>query len=415
MSIYFGDKTWVELQEMIEKGTIVFLPVPASLGEKLRHFSPSFQFTESCFRLGESSFTLEPSIPIPVELEPGENKPDPEKISLEMILSGMLRTISARGQDHSDIPPEWVDYYRRFVLTVKPEIYHEFTSATIIKAGNGEFDLALEISAVLEGLFPRSPGVLLNKAIILEQKAIALEKNGHRAEKENSEALDAYETALSLEPILPDTLFNAGHFFKRRRDFARAKDNLSRFLTLDEESEIPVEITNEKKKQAKQIIHDINNQGLDDESFQEAYDFISCGNNEKGLLKIREFIQKHPTTWNGWFILGWALRKLGRYSDSLESFKKAEELRINSELNEAHIDIENEMAICLMELGDIKGAKKKLEQALSKEPENIKIISNLGVLAQKAGNRDEAAAFFRIVLELDPDDSLAKHFLSEWA
>ena len=385
---------------MIEKGVVLFLPYPASLGDKLRHLS-------------ERSFALDPSILIPIELEPGEDKLNPDRLSWEMILSGMLRVISAKSAEYPDTPPEWVDYYRRFVLTVKPEIYHEFTGASIVKAGNGEFDMALEISAVLEGLFPRSPGVLLNKAIILEQKAAAQEKNGHAAERENSEALNAYETALSLEPVLPDTLFNAGFFFMRRRNFARAKDCFSRFVTLDAETEIPLEITAEKKKQAQQIIREISSQSLDDENFQEAFECISRGNDETGLLKIRKFLENKPTAWNGWFVLGWALRKLGRYADSLESFKKAEELRANAELGVGYIDIQNEMAICLMELGDLKGAKKKLEQALREEPENIKIISNLGVLAQKAGNREEASAFFRTVLELDPDDPLAKHFLED--
>ena len=66
-----------------------------------------------------------------------------------------------------------------------------------------------------------------------------------------------------------------------------------------------------------------------------------------------------------------------------------------------------------MELGDLKGARKELEHALQEDPENIKIISNLGVLAMKAGNKNEAAAFFRTVLELDCNDPLAKHFLEE--
>ncbi|MCL2472995.1 MAG: tetratricopeptide repeat protein, partial [Treponema sp.] len=76
-------------------------------------------------------------------------------------------------------------------------------------------------------------------------------------------------------------------------------------------------------------------------------------------------------------------------------------------------DVLNETAICLMELGDFKGAKKELERALRRESENTKIISNLGVLALKTGKQDEAAAFFRAVLELDPEDPLATHYLEK--
>lgn len=400
----------------MEKDPIVFLAVPETLKSQIK------------------TFELDPSILLPVE------SPDITKLSWEMILSGMLRVIAARGKgglpphgtafkafksfkagdtvseaEMAEVPHEWIDYYRNFVFSVKPEIYHEFTCASIVKAENGDFDMALEISAILEGLLPRSPGVLLNKALILEKKAESLEKNGGGAEKETAEAFEAYQTALSIEPVLPDTLFNAGFFFARRRDFAQAKDCLSRYVSMGDSAETlegatertTEELPAEKLKQAQKILQDISGQFLDDDNYLEAYDCVSRGNDEEGLLKIRAFIEKHPKLWNGWFVLGWALRKLGRYADGLEAFKQA------AALGGATADTRNETAICLMELGDLKGARRELEHALQEEPVNVKIISNLGVLAMKAGNRNEAAAFFRTVLELDPADPLASHFLAE--
>jgi len=375
----------------MEKATVIFLPAPSSLNEDMSKFSQGLK--------------AEAGILLPVELAQGEESLDPETLSWEMIISGMLRVISSPEtiilQGVSSVPDEWIDYYRRFVLAVKPEIYHEFTSASIIKARNGEFDMALEINAVLEGLFPGSPGVLLNKALILEDRAADLEKKGRQADRENAEALQAYETALSLQPVLPDTLFNAGFFFLRRNCFARARDCFSLYIAEGEKSDI----SEDKKKQAEKIVKDLSD--FDDNGFQEAYDCVNKGKDEDALKKIRALIERHPMVWNGWFLLGWTLRKLKRYSDGLESLKKAEEL------GGTNSDVKNEMAICLMELGDLKGARKELEQALYEEPENIKIISNLGVLALKAGKREEADAFFRTVLELEPEDALARRYLEE--
>ncbi|MDR0557533.1 MAG: tetratricopeptide repeat protein [Treponema sp.] len=65
-----------------------------------------------------------------------------------------------------------------------------------------------------------------------------------------------------------------------------------------------------------------------------------------------------------------------------------------------------------MEKGDLKGARKELEAALHAEPENVKIISNLGVLALKMGDETQAAGFFRAVLEIDPNDAIAKAALN---
>jgi Tfp pilus assembly protein PilF len=60
-----------------------------------------------------------------------------------------------------------------------------------------------------------------------------------------------------------------------------------------------------------------------------------------------------------------------------------------------------------MELEDFSGARKELEAALREDPDSVKIISNLGVLAMKSGDDDEAAAFFRAVLETEPEDPVA--------
>ncbi|MCL2069566.1 MAG: tetratricopeptide repeat protein [Treponema sp.] len=295
----------------MKKGPVIFLPFPASLEADLRHYG---------------SFELDPDILLPVELEVNETSLDPAKLSWEMIIAGMLRIILDSPAEISD---EWISYYRSFVISVRPDIFQEFSRAAEVKAAKGDLKEAQEIRAILSKLFPDSSGDALNE-----------------------------------------------------------------------------------------------------ESFKQAYELINGGEDEKGLVKVKEFIEKWPRVWNGWFLLGWALRKLSRYADALEAFKKANELKVQElkahelKAHELNInkpdggartfgsaDIQNEMAICLMELGDLKAARRELELALREEPESIKIISNLGVLAQKAGNRAEAEAFFRIVLDMDPEDPLARHFL----
>jgi len=259
----------------------------------------------------------------------------------------------------------------------------------------------------LEGLFPNSPGILLNRALILENKAGSLAKNTQDSEAEalEEEVLTAYERAFSVKPVLPDTYFNAGFFFLGQKNFERAKECFSEYISIGKLDEENSGINAEKIQQAEKIVQDINVHGLDDANFREAYLLINQGKDNEGLARIRDFIEKHPKVRNGWFILGWALRKLGRYNDALESFKKA------IELGGTDSDTQNEIAICYMELEDLKSAQKELEAALRNDPENIKIISNLGVLALKRGSKNEAEAFFRTVLELDPEDPIAKQYL----
>lgn len=359
---------------------IVFLSVPESLRGQVE---------------SEGTFAIDPSIPIPVELAPGETDLDLENLSWEMILSGMIRVI---GEDPDD---EDADYYRRFVLSVKPNILRELSEAAILKAGNGDYDLALEILAALTGLFPYAPEVLLNRALILENRADALARSGREdeAEAENAAAYGVYRKVLGLNPPYPNGLFNAGFFFMKLRDFSKARECFSAY--------IPLADSPEKEEKAQALVREIEIRGLDDGEFRAAYDCIRQGEEEAGLLKIKSFLERRYDVWNGWFLLGWALRRLGRWADGAASFGKA------LELGGDNSDTRNELAICLMELGDYRAARQELERALRTDPENVKIISNLGVLALKSGNDDEAAGFFRTVLELAPGDPLARQYLAK--
>jgi Flp pilus assembly protein TadD len=299
-----------------------------------------------------------------------------------------------------------MDYYRRFVLAVRPGIFSEFNESAILKAKNGDIDAALEILSALGGLFPGSPVILLNRALALEEKAGVLETAGKSAEAEAAvNAVEAaYDAVLAMKPPFPNAFFNAGYFKLNHHDFAGAEECFSAYVSFAEDGISGAE--DEKRENAEKVLGEIKECFLSDEGFREAWELVRGGKEEEAMDRIRGFLEDHPDVWNGWFILGWALRSLERWGDGAAALKKA------AELGGTNSDVRNELAICLMELADYPAAKKELEAALRDEPENIKIISNLGVLAMKRGDKGEAAAFFRTVLELKPDDPLAAGCLS---
>ena len=157
-------------------------------------------------------------------------------------------------------------------------------------------------------------------------------------------------------------------------------------------------------------LEEIKNSSLNDENYKKANSLIREGKAQEALICIRSFIERYPLERNGWFVLGWALRILGRFKDGEAAFRKAIEL--GAEGGGVNCEARNELAICLMESGDIKGAQRELEAALKEDPENIKIISNLGVLAARKGEKDKAAAFFRAALEIDGNDPVARQYLN---
>jgi Flp pilus assembly protein TadD len=266
---------------------------------------------------------IDPDIPLPVELPDAEldggifNTGD---ISEEMILAGMLVLLA------DDPDCEHSGYYRSFVLSARPGILAELTYAAMMKAENRDFDAALEIMDILEGLAPASEELAESRAAILEKQAASPHA---------------------------DTGFP----------------------------------------------------NPEDPFFHGAYASLKDDKPEEALSRIRKFLEKNPDSWNAWFLLGWALRKLGRWEDGAAAFRQAKEK------GGANSDIHNELAICLMESGDLKAARKELEAALRYDPENVKIISNLGVVSLKSGNKEEAMGFFRTVVELDPEDMVAREVI----
>jgi tetratricopeptide (TPR) repeat protein len=356
-------------------------------------------------------FIFDPSIPLPVELLPGETEFDPQSLNIEMILSGILMELAENPEcTHGE-------YYRSLVGLLRPGILAELSEAAILKARNGEHDTALEIFGILDSLYPRHQAILLNRALVLEAKAEARNKGPDENGSGQNEAEAAWEEALAGSQT-DDTLFYGGLFYYKREDYHRAAELLGFYLARTEEAENATAEESPdaggeprssaadfgKREKAKEVLDEIKKDNLDDEAFREACELIRNCQEENGILKARDFLERKPQAARGWFVLGWGLRRLNRWEDAAACFEKALELGL------ANTDARNEWAICLMELGDFNKARKALEKALAADPENIKVISNLAILALKQGMDDEAAAFFRRVLELDPEDPIAGAF-----
>ncbi len=316
-------------------------------------------------------------------------------LSWEAIVAGTLKVLAwDAGNAHAD-------YYRRFVLAVKPEIRKEFTHAGILKARNGEADAAIEIFKAMEGLFPDDPVTLMNLALAYEERGRQLEKldRDEQAEEMQAQAFEAYKAALAADPTEPTIHYNLAYFYLHQRSFEKAREHLQEYARAG---------TDERRvREARRLISEIDDQGLMDGLFQGAFDSIRMGKEQEGIDQITRFLSTRPTVPNAWFLLGWANRRLGRYAEGRDAFLKA------LERGSPHADLLNELAICLMELGELAQSRARLEEALALEPENTKVISNLGILSLKTGDRDDALGFFRTVLEIEPEDRIAARYIQE--
>ena len=154
-------------------GNIVFIEIPAAMARPI------------------GSFMVDPAVPIPVEL--GQETADLSGLSWEMIVAGMLRLLAYDPGNGN------ASYYRDFVLAVKPGIFAELSETGILKARNGELDVAEEIFKALAGLAPAAPEPMLNLAILYEDKADALDRSGKEdlADAVRDRAFETYKSLLA--------------------------------------------------------------------------------------------------------------------------------------------------------------------------------------------------------------------------
>lgn len=357
-------------------------------------------------RLSENNLEIDYSIPLPVQKKSiTQENIDISELTTEMIFAGILTVLAY------DTHNEHTEYYRRLILAARPDIKKELTEAAILKARNEDFDIAEEIFDALRGIDPEDVVTILNTAIFFDQRGESYRKSGleEDADAYDESAFRYYKQAMEAETPPPDVFFNSAFFFLRQKNYVKAKSSFETYLSLTSNLSEDDMDENQKYKieRAKEILRDINSRNLEDEQFKSAFELISMGKEEQGLEEIREFLSKNPTVWNAWFILGWGLRRLERWNDAKLAFEKS------IECGSTEPDTLNELAICHLELGEFKESRECLVAALSLEPENTKIMSNMGYLELKMGNKEEAKKYFLTVLEFDPNDVIASNMLSQ--
>ncbi len=360
------------------------------------------------FKFSSEVIHLDTTIPLPVQKKDGEaaGSFNMKELTQEQVLAGLLTVMAY------DPKNKHIQYYRSVLKQARPNLKKELGEAAILKARNEDFEIAEEIFRSLRGFDPEDMTIVLNMALFFDQRADSYRRSGlnEDADAYDEDALNYYREALDAEPALPDAFFNAGFFYLKKRNYKEAKDSFETYLALtcDIKDEDLGENGLYKKNRAQELVNNITNRNMEDDHFKAAYELISRGEEEKGLEEIRLFLEKNPHVWNAWFMLGWGLRRLGRFGDARTAFEKA----LSCEGGEES-DTYNELAICMLELNELSAAKGLLEKALSKDSENTKLISNLGYLALKEGNPSLAASYFQTVLEIDPNDKIAQAEISK--
>lgn len=346
---------------------------------------------DSVRAIGE--FRIDPEILIPIEIVGGDESWAMQNLSWEMIVGAMLKVV-VHETEH-----EHRDYYRAFVVAAKPGIFADLMQSGVEQASQQDFDAAEEIFRALTALDPNNPLSWINLALVNEEHANLYEKSDRKAlaDTYRERTFRLYAEMVEAFADEPQVHFNAGHFFLSVNNSKRAMFNFRRFLEIGTDTQ-KLEVVSSTLKR-------LDEQETADKLFNEAYDFIRMGREAEAIERINAFMKVKPDVWNAWFLMGWAHRRLEQFESAKNAFLRA------IELGSKEADTLNELAICQMELGEYEASVTSLRSALRLEPENVKIISNFGILEIKRERPAEAERYFRTVAELAPDDEIARGYL----
>ncbi len=340
------------------------------------------------------AFTLDPTIPLPIE--PDENgEMEIGDVTWEKVIAAALLVL-ANSPSH-----EHAAYYRSLLTALRPGLAAELTEASQERINEGDLTHAEDIILAIRGLEPESFEPRYAMAGLYNLRAAQERKTGDAriAESYEGAAEAAYNELLSEESSPRVVWYDAGIFRYKRGDFLQAAETLETFL--DGASE------GEKRTEAERLVRLCRDEGQADEVYREAYAALTAGQISEGTRMARKFRDQRPGGWPGWFLLGWALRLSEEWQEARDALEGAHERGCRES------DLFNELAICTRALRDFDAASAALEEALQRDPENIKILSNMAIVQLEKGNREEAVRWLQTALTMDPTDPICLRLLDD--
>lgn len=342
------------------------------------------------FKIGD--FIVKEDISLPVYVH--DNKQfSIDDLTSENVVTGMIKVLT------DDPDNENLDYYREFIFAVQPDIEARLTSVAYEAERNYHFDDALNIYKVLFSLKPDSLDHNLNIAICYDEYSQYKFSSGidSEGEKLEEQSYQFFKKVDDFEDKTDRAYYYLGRFYFARENYDKAIEYFNEFIKITDDEE--------RKKEVIKFLNDVYNEGVADEDYQNAVWLIQSDKETEAFAYIEKFIEKYPESWNGFFIKGWALRKLKKYKEAIECFEKAIKYNPDSP------DVYNEMGLCYMNLNIFYKSKLYFSKALKKNPEDLTIINNLALCSFKEGNKEEAIKYCEIILEFNPEDLQTKKLL----
>lgn len=331
-----------------------------------------------------NNFEVREDVPLPILITDKEISLD--DITPERIISGILKVLSDEPDNEN------LDYYREFIFAVQPDIELKLVSIAYEAERNYKFMEALNFYKLLHVLKPESVDHLLSIAVCYDEYSQYLYKQGRDKEalKYEDLAYEVYKDLEELEEKNDRILYYLGRFYLIQENYEKAKKYLIEFVKVTDEEE--------RKKEVIGVLKDIEESGLEDDDYQMALTLILTDKDLEAIEFIDKYIKKYPSSWNGYFAKGVALRKCNKFDEAIAMLNKA------LSLNENSVDIYNELGLCYLNLELFSKSEYYFAKALRINPEDTAIMFNLALCALRKGDKELALKYCDVIKEYNPED-----------
>lgn len=343
-----------------------------------------------------NGFKIDTARQLPLQLPEGKKELDGDtQVTLEMVISGMLKVLCWQP-DNPNTP-----YYRQFVLAAEPDAVEQLNIAAIAQEKAGHREFAEELFVTVNHLYPSS-ATFINLATCYSQRAADDGSKGTVYDLYAQKALDTLMDGLDRFPKDADLLCEIGYFHLYQGNTETARNYFDQYLQVAPKGE--------KRDKVEKVFSDINGKINNDTNLMHVYDLIQMGQEEDALKAVADWQEKNPKAWNGYFLKGWALRKLDRFDEAKDAFLACLKL---GETKDG--DIYNELSLCEYSLGNNDLAKAYLDTAVDLDGKNVTYLSNLAYMHLKDEEYEEARRLLEKARTIDPEDPLIVQLMKDYS
>ncbi|MFZ5968001.1 MAG: tetratricopeptide repeat protein [Bacillota bacterium] len=317
-----------------------------------------------------------------------KNKDGQQDIPLASIARGMVFLMGL------DKEFKHLSLYKRFLYDFDEQIEDYIAYEGIKLAEQGELYTALIYFHSLVQLNKDN----LNGVYNYGRCCYDIAEKSHEAKVKSDFTKEATAVFELLAEEFPE--FSASHYYL---GFLYAKQKMFKKAQLTWEECLGIGIDEDKEEEIrKQLI------GIRDQiQYEEGYTLALGGHPEKGLEKLIPLLEKYHDWWNLTFLIGFAYRQCGNYTEAIRYLEKVLTMVPNQ------VDTLNELGICYASIGEMGKAEMFLKKALVEKANDSEIICNLGMVYMEMDRYDEAEEIFEESLRINPDDEVTKQCIEE--